>query len=81
MMGFRARVCLLCLLLISYAAVLICSARTTVLLSDHEKFVVGMKRSLRVRTNDYDEPTANRGHDPPSSSRSRSGKAGGSRRA
>ncbi|XP_024025488.1 protein PSY3-like [Morus notabilis] len=79
-MRLGARLCL-CLLLISFT-VLSCSARTTMLLSD-ENFVLGTKgRSLSVRANDYDEPIANRGHDPPSSSPSRSGRAGngGSRR-
>ncbi|PON57540.1 alternative NAD(P)H dehydrogenase [Parasponia andersonii] len=104
-MGFGTRLCL-CLLL-SYA-LLLCSARNTLILSaavtsdigcggggsemraspagsrvpGDEEMVLGMKhgRSLRVSTNDYDQPTANRGHDPAPSSSSSRGKGGGRRR-
>lgn len=34
-------------------------------------------RSLKVSLNDYSEPTANRGHDPPSASKAKPGKVGG----
>lgn len=37
-------------------------------------------RSLMASIEDYSEPTANRGHDPPSRTRGRSGKNGGGRR-
>lgn len=37
-------------------------------------------RSLMASIEDYSEPTANRGHDPPSRTRGHSGKNGGGRR-
>lgn len=48
------------------------------LLIDGEVLVAMEGRSLMVRTDDYSDPTANRGHDPSSSSSSFSrAKAGG----
>ncbi|RXH84870.1 hypothetical protein DVH24_041638 [Malus domestica] len=77
-MGFGGTQLCVCLLL---AFAVISSARNTVLFSDDE-VVMAMKmegRSLRVTTNDYDDPTANRGHDPSAfaPSRVRSGGGGG----
>ncbi|CAN6692992.1 unnamed protein product [Malus baccata var. baccata] len=77
-MGFGGTRLCVCFLL---AFAVISSARNTVLFSDDE-VVMAMKmegRSLRVTTNDYDDPTANRGHDPSAfaPSRVRSGGGGG----
>ncbi|XP_068310147.1 protein PSY3-like [Pyrus communis] len=77
-MGFGGTQLCLCLLLAF--AVISSSARNTILFSDDE-LVVAMEmegRSLRVTTNDYNDPTANRGHDPsPASSRVKSRGDGG----
>ncbi|XP_009338922.2 protein PSY3 [Pyrus x bretschneideri] len=77
-MGFGGTRLCVCLLL---AFAVISSAQNTVLFSDDE-VVMAMEmegRSLRVTTNDYDDPTANRGHDPSAfaSSRVKSGGGGG----
>ncbi|KAF9596438.1 hypothetical protein IFM89_011267 [Coptis chinensis] len=49
--------------------VLLCSAasRNTILVPGNEKMVVvggGTGRSLKLQTDDYDDPSANKGHDP-----------------
>ncbi|CAB4282257.1 unnamed protein product [Prunus armeniaca] len=66
-MGFGGSRLCLCLLL---AFALISSARNNIPFSDDEVVAPMEGRSLMVRTDDYSDPTANRGHDPSSSSSS-----------
>ncbi|KAL6275641.1 hypothetical protein ACE6H2_019242 [Prunus campanulata] len=75
-MGFGGSRLCLCLLL---AFALISSARNNIPFSDDEVVVAMEGRSLMVRTEDYSDPTANRGHDPSSSSfsRAKAGSRGG----
>ncbi|KAK2640717.1 hypothetical protein Ddye_022480 [Dipteronia dyeriana] len=78
-MGFAARLCL-CLLLV-FTIVASASARTsTISFSGNDQMVLVGGRSLKVLIDDYGEPSANRGHDPPRS-RGAGGSSGGGRKS
>ncbi|WCJ29162.1 hypothetical protein M5689_010816 [Euphorbia peplus] len=54
-----------------------CSARNTIFISgegDDEMRGLGGGRSLIETVSDYNDPTANRGHDPPSSTKNKGSK-------
>ncbi|KAK9998347.1 hypothetical protein SO802_017950 [Lithocarpus litseifolius] len=68
-MAIGARLCL-CLL---FAFVIMCSARNTIFLSGNEMVQLASEGRSLVMTDDYSEPSANRGHDP---SRNRGGGGG-----
>ncbi|KAL6200353.1 hypothetical protein ACLB2K_030135 [Fragaria x ananassa] len=80
-MGFGGiRLCLS--LLLAFAMVSSASRNTIhpfpVSVSDNDEMVMTMeRRSLMARLNDYDDPTANSGHDPPSVSKAKPVKVGG----
>ncbi|KAL6203428.1 hypothetical protein ACLB2K_027128 [Fragaria x ananassa] len=73
----------LCLSLLLAFAILSSASRNTihpfsVSVSDNDEMVMRMERRyLMARLNDYDDPTANRGHDPPSVSKAKPRKVGG----
>ncbi|GMI97174.1 hypothetical protein HRI_003386700 [Hibiscus trionum] len=74
-MGFGVKLCILLLFSLSIFS----SARNTISLSVDEIVLAAEGRSLTARMEDYDEPAANPGHDPPSRARSSGGNGGGRR--
>ncbi|XP_050368232.1 protein PSY3-like [Argentina anserina] len=72
-MGFGGiRLCLS--LLLAFAVISSASTNTidSFSVSENDEMVMTMgARSLKVRINDYEDPTANRGHDPPSVSKAK----------
>ncbi|KAK9940795.1 hypothetical protein M0R45_017436 [Rubus argutus] len=77
-MGFGSfRMCLS--LLLAFAVVSSASRNAIPFSVQDNEMVMTMEgmRSLKVSLNDYSEPTANRGHDPPSASKAKPGKVGG----
>ncbi|XVE59432.1 hypothetical protein DITRI_Ditri05aG0046200 [Diplodiscus trichospermus] len=65
-MGFGVKLCFFLL----FTLAIFSSARNTISVSgDQEIVFAAEERSLMASIEDYSEPTANRGHDPPSRSR------------
>ncbi|KAM6578256.1 hypothetical protein CsatB_030093 [Cannabis sativa] len=77
---------LMCLFLLFAYTLQLSSARNAFILSEKVEMDLPMMRvqpgmrSLKVSTNDYDQPSANRGHDPPGTSSPGRGGSGGGRR-
>ncbi|XP_022756629.1 protein PSY3-like [Durio zibethinus] len=63
-----------------FTLVIVSSARNTISVSGEEIVLAAEGRSLMASIEDYSEPTANRGHDPLSRTRSSSGINGGGRK-
>ncbi|KAL4285009.1 hypothetical protein GQ457_16G009610 [Hibiscus cannabinus] len=74
-MGLGVKLCILLLLSLAIFS----SARNTISLSADEIGLAAQGRSLMAGLEDYDEPTANPGHDPPSRARGSGGNGGGRR--
>ncbi|XP_022732272.1 protein PSY3-like [Durio zibethinus] len=74
-MGFRLKLCFFIL----FTLAIFSSARNTISLSGVEIVLAMEGRSLTASIEDYDEPTANCGHDPPSRARGRGGNGCGHR--
>ncbi|XP_039028497.1 protein PSY3-like [Hibiscus syriacus] len=64
-MGSEVKLCFFLL----FTLVVFSSARNTISVSGNEIVLAAEERSLIVSIQDYNEPSANRGHDPPSSTR------------
>ncbi|CAN7039458.1 hypothetical protein Bca4012_069939 [Brassica carinata] len=71
-MGYSSAI-RLCLC-IFFALSIVSSARLSLSFPENEKMVVRGRSLMMVHTNDYDEPSANRRHNPPG------GRRGGGRR-
>ncbi|KAK0603996.1 hypothetical protein LWI29_011012 [Acer saccharum] len=65
-MGFGGRLCL-CLLLVFTIVASVSARINTISFSGNDQMVLMGGRSLKVSIDDYGEPSANRGHDPPRS--------------
>ncbi|KAK8619819.1 hypothetical protein V6N13_066321 [Hibiscus sabdariffa] len=71
-MGFEVKLCFFLL----FTLAVFSSARNTISISGDQILLAGEGRSLMTSIDDYNEPSANRGHDPPS----RTGGGGGNGR-
>ncbi|KAL4340173.1 hypothetical protein GQ457_08G001380 [Hibiscus cannabinus] len=75
-MGFEVKLCFFLL----FTLAVFSSARNTISISGDEILLAGEGRSLMMSIDDYNEPSANRGHDPPSRTRGGGGNGRGHRR-
>ncbi|XWS74008.1 hypothetical protein CRYUN_Cryun02cG0178600 [Craigia yunnanensis] len=74
-MGFGVKLCFFLL----FTLAIFSSARNTISLSGNEIMLAAEGRSLMASIEDYSEPMANHGHDPPSRTRTSGGNGGGHR--